>query len=245
MQPEFSLPAEPFCEGCKLGPLVITNSMVIMLVIMIGLIAVAILVRRRLSAVPGGLQNFMEFIFEAVDNVVQPALGKNAARLFPLIASFFIFILFANWFSLLPLVGTIGWIEHHGDERILVPFLRPATADLNMTVALALAAFLVIHISGIAAHGPWGHLKGLSNGLVLAPVFVVIELFVIVSLSFRLFGNLLAGEVLIGISSWILPVAGVGFLVLELLFGLIQAVIFTMLTLSFTSVSIGASAEHS
>ncbi len=244
MQPEVSLAAEPFCEQCELGPLLITNSMVIMLVVMLALLLVAVAVRRRLSSVPGTLQNVVEFILEALDGIVEPALGRRAARLFPLIATIFIFILFANWFSLLPLVGTIGWIEHHGEEKILVPFLRPATADLNMTIALALVAFATIHISGIAAHGPFGHLKAVSQNILLAPVFIVIELFVIVSLSFRLFGNLLAGDVLIGISGWILPIVGAGFLVLEVLFGLIQAVIFTMLTLSFTSVSIGAANEH-
>ena len=215
-----------------------------MLVVMLGLIIAAFAVRRSLRTVPGGLQNFMEFLLDAVDNLVQPALGKHATRLFPLIASFFIFILFSNWFSLLPFVGTIGRIEEHGGHDVLIPWLRPATADMNMTLALALIAFLTIHVSGIMSHGPLGHLKELSHGLLLAPIFIVIELFVIVSLSFRLFGNLFAGEVLIGISAWILPVVGVGFLLLEVLFGLIQAIIFTMLTLSFTSVAIGASEHH-
>ncbi len=254
MQPEISPPAEPLCHDCVFGPLlvgdanvmrfVITNSMMIMLVVMLGLIIVAFTVRRSLRTVPGGLQNFMEFLMEAVDGVVQPALGKHAARLFPLMASFFIFILFSNWFSLLPFVGTIGRIEEHGGHDVLIPWLRPATADMNMTLALALIAFLTIHVSGIMSHGPFGHLKELSQNLLLAPIFIVIELFVIVSLSFRLFGNLFAGEVLLGVASWILPIVGVGFFLLEVLFGLIQAIIFTMLTLSFTSVSIGTSEQH-
>ncbi len=244
MQPEVSLPAEPLCEHCELGPLLITNSMAVMFVVMLSFIIVAFAVRRRMAAVPGGLQNFMEFLLEAVDGMIQPALGRFANRLFPLIATIFIFILFANWFSLVPLVGTIGRIEQHEGHEVLIPFLRPATADLNMTLALALVAFFTIQITGIVAHGPIGHLKALSQNVLLAPVFIVIELFVIVSLSFRLFGNLLAGEVLIGISSWMLPIVGVGFLLLEVLFGLIQAVIFTMLTLSFTSVSIGTSEQH-
>ena len=218
--------------------------MMIMLVVMLGLIIVAFAVRRSLRTVPGGLQNFMEFLLDAVDNLVQPALGKYATRLFPLIASFFIFILFANWFSLLPFVGTIGRIEEHGGHDVLIPWLRPATADMNMTLALALIAFLTIHVSGIVSHGPFGHLKALSQNLLLAPIFIIIELFVIVSLSFRLFGNLFAGEVLLGVASWILPIVGVGFFLLEVLFGLIQAIIFTMLTLSFTSVSIGTSEQH-
>ena len=218
--------------------------MMIMFVVMLSLIVVAFAVRRRLTVVPGSLQNFMEFLLETVDDMVEPAVGRYASRLFPVIATIFIFILFANWFSLIPFVGTIGYIEEHHGHEVLIPWLRPATADLNMTLALALVAFFTIHITGIASHGAIGHLKALSQNVFLSPIFIVIELFVIVSLSFRLFGNLFAGEVLLGISSWILPIVGVGFLLLEVLFGLIQAIIFTMLTLSFTSVSIGTSEQH-
>jgi len=247
--PDFSIKAEPICHGCEwetpLGLFRLTNSMVIMFVVMAALILPALLVRRNVGLVPGTAQNVMEFILEAVEGLVGSALGRFGRQLYPLIASFFILILFSNWFSLLPLVGTIGWIEVHDGHEVMIPFLRPATADINFTLALAISAFLVIHSTGIRSHGPWGHIKAVAqNSPLLFPIFVVIELFVIVSLSFRLFGNLFAGEVLLGLANWQGWVVGSIFLVLELLFGLIQAIVFTMLTVSFTSVSIGSEEHH-
>lgn len=219
--------------------------MVIMFVVMAALIIPAILVRRNVSLVPGTAQNVMEFILEAVEGMVGPALGKFGTQLYPMVASFFLLILFSNWFSLLPLVGTVGWLEEHEGHTVLVPFLRPATADINLTLALAIGAFLIIHSTGVRSHGAFGHVKAIAqNSPMLFPIFLIIELFVIVSLSFRLFGNLFAGEVLLGLASWGAPIVGVIFLVLELLFGLIQAIIFTMLTVSFTSVSIGSEEHH-
>jgi F-type H+-transporting ATPase subunit a len=163
----------------------------------------------------------------------------------------------ANWFSLLPGIGTI-WVPreafHDGHlQTIAAPLFRPATADINMTLALSLTAFCVIHVSGIVQHGPIGHLKELSRIPFLAPVFIVIELFVVVSLAFRLFGNLFAGEVLLnapvlfGFALGHIPLIGAIFLVLEMLFGLIQAVIFFMLSMVFTGLSVAeepAHAEH-
>lgn len=245
MLPDFSIKAEPICHGCEwetpLGLFRLTNSLVIMFVVMAALIIPGLLLRGRVSAVPGALQNFMEFLLETVEGMVGPGLGAYGRQLFPFVASFFIFILFSNWFSLLPLVGTVGWIEHHEGESILIPFLRPATADINMTLSLAIGAFIVIHSTGIRSHGLGGHVKAIAqNSWLLFPIFLIIELFVIVSLSFRLFGNLFAGEVLLGLANWQGYVVGSVFLVLEVLFGLIQAIVFTMLTVSFTSVAIGA-----
>ncbi len=249
MLPDISIQAEPICYGCEwetpLGIFRLTNSLVIMFVVMAALIIPGLLLRGRISAVPGGLQNFMEFLVETVEGMVGPGLGKFGPQLFPFVATFFLFILFANWFSLLPLVGTVGWIEHHEGESVLIPFLRPATADINMTLALAVGAFIIIHSTGVRSHGVGGHLKAIAqSSWLLLPIFLIIELFVLVSLSFRLFGNLFAGEVLLGISGAWMPVIGTVFLILELLFGLIQAIVFTMLTVSFTSVAIGAEEHH-
>ncbi len=258
MLPEFVLPAEPICEECHFsllgeavarpyGEFVITNSMVIMFAVMAFMLVIALVVRTRIHVIPSGLQSIVEVVYDQLGMATRSALGRFSDPRLPLLTGFFTFILLANWFSLLPFVGTIGYLhESHGSE-VLVPFLRPATADINMTLALALVAFILIHSTGIAAHGPVGHLKEVAqNSLLLAPIFVLIELFVIVSLSFRLFGNLFAGEVLLGLSSTYMPVVGVMFLLLELLFGLIQALVFALLTLSFTGVAIGSdsAAEH-
>ncbi len=216
-----------------------------MFVVMAALMVPGILIGRKLSLVPGGLQNIMEFLLDAVEGMVGPGLGKFGRQLFPFVATFFLLILFSNWFSLLPLVGTVGWIEHKEGESILIPFLRPATADINMTLALAFGAFIIIHSTGIRSHGLGGHLKAIAqSSWVLFPIFLIIELFVIVSLSFRLFGNLFAGEVLLGLANWQGWIVGAVFLVLEVLFGLIQAIVFTMLTVSFTSVAIGVEEAH-
>lgn len=249
MLPDFSIKAEPICHGCEwetpLGLFRLTNSLVIMFVIMAGLIAVGVLVRWRMAAVPGTVQNLMEFLIEGVEGMVGPALGQFRGQLFPVMASFFILILFSNWFSLLPLVGTVGYVDMHHGHTVLVPFLRPATADINMTIALAFGAFIIIHSTGIRSHGFPGHLRAIAqNSWFLFPIFLIIELFVIVSLSFRLFGNLFAGEVLLGLANWQGWVVGSIFLVLEVLFGLIQAIVFTMLTVSFTSVAIGVEEHH-
>lgn len=249
MLPDFSIKAEPICHSCEwetpLGLFRLTNSLIIMFVVMVALIAVGALIRWRMAAVPGTLQNFMEFLIEGVEGMVGPALGQFGGQLFPFVASFFILILFSNWFSLLPLVGTVGYVDVHHGETVLIPFLRPATADINMTLALAFGAFIIIHSTGIRSHGLSGHLRAIAqNSWLLFPIFLIIELFVIVSLSFRLFGNLFAGEVLLGLASWQGWIVGSIFLVLEVLFGLIQAIVFTMLTVSFTSVAIGVEEHH-
>lgn len=249
MLPDFSIKAEPICHGCEwetpLGIFRLTNSLVIMLVVMAALIIPGIFLRRKVSSIPGGLQNFFEFLLEAVEDMVGPGLGSYGRQLFPFVASFFIFILFANWFSLLPLVGTIGWLEEHEGHEILIPFLRPATADINLTLSLAVAAFIIIHSTGIRSHGLGGHIRAIAqSSWLLFPIFLIIELFVLVSLSFRLFGNLFAGEVLLGLAAWQGWLVGSIFLVLEVLFGLIQAIVFTMLTVSFTSVAIGTEEHH-
>ena len=258
MLPEFVLPAEPICEGCHfslfgdavarpLGEFVLTNSMVIMFVIMALMVVIGLATRAGIGLIPGPLQSIVEVTYDQLSEASRNTLGRFTDPRLPLLVAFFTFILLANWFSLLPFVGTVGYLhESHGHE-VLVPFLRPATADINMTLALALVAFILIHSTGIASHGPIGHLKAVAqNSWLLAPIFVLIELFVIVSLSFRLFGNLFAGEVLLGLSSTYMPVIGVIFLLLELLFGLIQALVFAILALSFTGVAIGidTGAEH-
>lgn len=244
----------------QLGPINFTNSLMTMWITMAVLLVLAFVATRRIrtnpeaALIPAGLQNVAESVIEMLERLVQQAMGKYTSRMLPVSATFFIFIVAANWFSLLPGIGTI-WIPvheiHHGEEILVAaPLLRPATADLNMTLALAITAFLVIHGAGIAAHGPLGHFKEVSKLAALAPVFILIELFVVVSLSFRLFGNLFAGEVLLngpmiaGLALGHIPLIGVIFLTLELLFGLIQGVIFTMLSLVFTSLSVATAAHE-
>ncbi len=260
LEPGISAAAETLWE---LGPIQLTNAMLTMWISMAALLAIAWFATRRIRAnpeaalIPAGLQNLVEAVVEAIEDLVTSSVGqKYASRLFAFGATFLIFITFANWVSLLPGIGTI-WVPRevvHGGEltTVAVPLFRPATADINMTLALALTAFLVIHASGVAVQGPIGHIKEVSKLALLAPVFIIIELFVIVSLSFRLFGNLFAGEVLLngpvlfGFALGHIPLIGVMFLLLEVLFGLIQGVIFFMLSMVFTGEAVAEPAhdEH-
>ncbi len=253
LHPQVSAAAEPLGH---FGPFTLTNSMLTMWITMAVILVVAWFATRRIRAgadgalVPTGLQNVFEAVIEFLGDLAESTVGRRyARRIFPFGATFFIFITIANWFSLLPGIGTI-WlrVEAHGHE-IAAPIFRPATADINMTLALALVAFLMIHVSGIAVHGPFGHMREVARVAFLAPVFIIIELFVIISLSFRLFGNLFAGEVLLNgpllgpFALGHIPLIGAVFLLLEFLFGLIQAVIFFMLSMVFTGQSVAEEAH--
>ena len=258
LAPHVSAAAEPLVSSLEtpLGPFTVTNSMFTMWLTMGGILALAWFATRRIrrdpeaALVPEGLQNVAETVTEFLMELVESTVGRRyAGRVFAYGATFFVFITISNWSSLLPGIGTI-WtpseVYHDGHlETIAAPLFRPATADINMTIALALTAFVVIHASGIASHGPLGHIKEMTQVAFLAPVFIIIELFVIISLSFRLFGNLFAGEVLLNgpilgaFALGHLPLIGAVFLVLEILFGLVQAVIFFMLSMVFTGQSVG------
>jgi F-type H+-transporting ATPase subunit a len=141
--------------------------------------------------------------------------------------------------------------EEEGDHTVLVPFLRPPTADINMTLALALVSFTAIQYYGIKSHGVWGRIKHMANPPFLFPIEVIGEFSRIISLSARLFGNVFAGEALLGVMYAITAKIGfllipvlvpVIFLFLELLFGTIQALVFAMLTLVY--IAIAAAHEH-
>jgi F-type H+-transporting ATPase subunit a len=170
------------------------------------------------------------------------------------ILALFLMILVANWIGLLPGVGTIGiaHVDEAGHEAV-VPIVRPASADLNFTLGLAIIAFVMFVYWGIRAHGGWGYLKELlGQPLYMAPLMfpinVISELSRLISLSMRLFGNIFAGEVLIATmlalttaAVFVLPLAffvPAVFLGLELLFGLVQALVFALLAMTYISVAI-------
>lgn len=234
----------------------ITNSMLVMWIVAIGLILFARLTTRKVKAVPDGAQNLAEWMVEGLYNFLQRILGGHLTeRTFWLLATIFIFILAANWISLVPGVGTIGWGHYteHG-FRVDRPLLRGANADLNLTLAMALvffAAWIVWSIREVGVRGMFRELflpKGQSSGImrvVLILVFfavgfieIISILFRPVSLSFRLYGNTFAGENMLETMSklvhglgWLLPVP---FYLLELLVGLVQALVFMLLPAVFT-----------
>ena len=234
----------------------ITNSMVVTWIVAIALIVFAQVATRRMSAVPGGAQNFLEWLLESLYDFLETILGRHLLqRTFWFFASVFIFILTANWVSLLPGAGTIGWGHQtaHGFE-VVQPLLRGANADLNMTLAMALVFFgcwIVWALQEVGVRGivrelfaPKGETTGWLRPLMVVVFFaagmleVISILFRPVSLSFRLYGNVFAGENMLEAMArvvpalaWLLPVP---FYFLELLVGLVQALVFMLLTAVFT-----------
>ena len=245
-------------ELFHLGKFVITNSMLVTWVVAAGLIIFAQMATRNIKAVPDGKQNFVEWLVESLytflGNVIGPELVK---RTFWFFATTFIFILFLNWFGLIPGVGTVGWGHSNPETGSFVverPLLRGANADLNLTFAMASVFFALWivwaiqmnGVGGVLVHifGPKGETSGILKVLMLGIFFVVGILEVIsilfrpISLSFRLFGNIYAGEVMlesmavvVPALAWLIPIP---FYFLELLVGLVQALVFMLLTGVFT-----------
>ena len=267
----------------ELGPLNVTNSLATMVVLMaLMIIGVALIARRASVDKPGRAQSIIEMVVEFLLDLVENTAGKRVGRrVFPLIAALFIFIILANYSGLLPGVGTIGFYEdeaemteasaqvasvqyategeaEEGHHKVLVPFMRSPNADLNMTLAMALLTFIIVQVAGVAAHGVGGRLKHLADPPFMFPIEIIGELSRIVSLSFRLFGNIFAGEVLVTVmvtmsaavlekTVWIavpffaLPTI---FLFLEVLFGFIQALVFALLTLIYISLAAAGHDDH-
>jgi F-type H+-transporting ATPase subunit a len=251
------LPLKP-AALIHIGKFAITNSMLVTWIVAAGIIVFAQSATRKIERIPSGAQNFWEWLVEGLYNFLENIIGRDLVRkTFWFFATIFIFILFVNWFGLIPGVGTIGWGHHDpatGIFRVDRPLLRGGNADLNMTTAMAAIFFVLWVVWAIQANGVGGFLrhlfgaKGETTGilkLVMVVVFfmvgwleVVSILFRPVSLSFRLFGNIYAGESTLEVMSsmvpflsWLIPIP---FYFLELLVGVVQALVFTLLTAVFT-----------
>lgn len=238
-------------ELFAIGPFVVTNSMIGALLASLLLLAAAWYVTRQSTLIPSRLQGLLELPVEWVAGIVAGSTSRWRGYV-ALVIGFFLMILVANWLGLLPGVGTIGL--RHGEE--LVPFVRPAAADLNFTLGLAIITFVVFVWWGIRINGPVGYLKELIGeprymAPLMFPIHLISELSRLVSLSMRLFGNVFAGEVLIATmlalttaTLFVLPLAFFVpsiFLGLELLFGAVQAIVFALLTMTYITMAI---AEH-
>src|SRR6266705_2643396 len=252
-----SLPLKP-AALIQIGKFAITNSMLVTWVVAAGIIVFAQLAMRKIERIPSGAQNFWEWLVEGLYSFLENIIGRDLVRkTFWFFATIFIFILFVNWFGLIPGVGTIGWGHHDpatGVFHVDRPLLRGGNADLNMTTAMAAIFFLLWLIWAIQANGIGGFLlhlfgpKGETTGflkVIMVVIFflvgwleVVSILFRPVSLSFRLFGNIYAGESTLEVMSrmvpalsWLLPIP---FYFLEILVGVVQALVFMLLTAVFT-----------
>ncbi len=246
----------------------INNSMVASWIVALLLILGASIATRNVKAVPEGAQNFWEWMVESLYDFLEGLIGNDLVRkTFWLFATLFIFILFTNWFGLIPGVGTMGWgtTDAQGHFHMTHPLLRGANADLNMTLAMSMVFFAAWTYWAIQSNGPGGfilHLfgpKGDTTGLLkllMIVVFigvgvleVVTILFRPVTLTFRLFGNVFAGENMLetmthmgGVwAGWLMPIP---FYFLELIVGIVQALVFMLLTAVFTLLICTHDEEH-
>jgi F-type H+-transporting ATPase subunit a len=236
-----------------IGGFEVTNSMVGAVIASLVLLSTAWYISRHASLVPGRLQSLIELPVEWMADIVTASSSRWRGYV-ALVTALFLMILVANWLGLLPGVGTVGLV-HEGGEA-LTPLVRPASADLNFTLGLAIVSFVVFVWWGVRIHGPWGYLKEIAGeprymAPLMFPIHLISELSRVISLSMRLFGNVFAGEVLLATmlalttaALAVLPLAffvpGV-FLGLELLFGAVQAMVFALLSMTYITLAI---AEH-
>jgi len=282
--PHVEVAAEIIFDGIPGFP--ITNSFLVSIIIDIFVIGLAFAATRNLQMVPRGLQNVMEFTLESLYNLFRNINARYVATAFPLVATIFLFVLFGNWFGLLPGVGSIGVCheKHKGehavaDERValavpaaplgnvlaaesevaydtcaaqgkkLVPLFRAPAADLNFTFAIAAISFVFIEYWGFRALGP-GYLKKFfnTNGIMsfVGIIEFISELVKPFALAFRLFGNIFAGEVLLVVMAFLVPLLlPLPFYGFEVFVGFIQALIFALLTYAFLNIAVtGHDEEH-
>lgn len=262
---ESTLFAEPVLH---VGNFTITNSLINSWMAVIILVIFFIAVGKSIKRIPKGIQNLFEIILEQALELADSITGnrKQSEKFLPISLALFLFILVNNWLGLLPGMGTIGFVEHEGHHNVFIPFFRGGTADINTTLALAFFAVVISHVFGVLTIGIWKHFNKFINLKVLSEIpgkikkdatvilvnpiqaFVGIVEFIgeiakVASLSFRLFGNIFAGEVLLAsmmaIFAYILPLP---FMFLEIIVGLIQALIFAILTLVYMTI---ATQDHS
>ncbi len=248
----------PDAPRIKVGPFAVTNSMIVTWIVAIGVIGFAQYATRTVKEVPDGAQNFWEWMVESLHDFLESIIGHDLVKkTFWFFATVFIFILFTNWAGLIPGVGTIGWgipNAQGGLDHISRPLFRGASADLNLTLAMAVIFFVcwcwwalqANGFGGLILHlfGPKGETKGAMK-LLMVVIFALVGLLEIVSiifrpvsLSFRLYGNIFAGEnMLESMATIYRPLAfliPIPFYFMEVLVGLVQALVFMLLTAVFT-----------
>lgn len=232
-------------QGIKL-----TNSLLATFLVDIFLLFGVFKIKNNLSPIPGKLQVIVESAFSYFYSLTEDISGKFVDIIFPWFASFFIFIFFSNIIGLLPGFGTVGFFEHGEEGEIFVPLLRATTSDFNATFALAIISLVATHFLSIKYNGLIPYLKRFFS---LNPIFLFVgilelisEFTKVISLSFRLFGNIYAGEVVLRtISSLAAFVAPIPFLLLESIVALVQALVFSMLTMVFMTIMITPHHEES
>ena len=251
-------------EGPYIGyNFIITNAILSSWIASILLVLLFVLGARKAAMIPGRFQNFVEIAVEGLLNFVAGTVGREHSRLiFPVIATIFLFVLINAWIALLPIYPSLGFKE---GSLVEIHLLRPAGTDINMPLALALVSFVFVEWLGFKMLG-LGYLTkfirigSLKKGVIALSKFQILDAFQylldfffvgpleafselvrLISFTFRLFGNMTAGEILVLVSAFLVPfIATMGVYGLELLVGFIQALIFAGLTLVFAAIAITA-----
>lgn len=266
VQHETTLFAEPIAQ---IGEFTITNSLLNSFITVIILVVFFVAAGKKISKIPKGVQNFFEIILEGALKFADTITGnrKKSEKFTPIVLGLFLFILVNNYLGLFPGVGTIGFIENHEGHNVFVPLFRGGTADLNTTLALAVVTVFLTHVFGVMTIGAWKYMNRFVNFDAIFDIFsskfkqdksiafvnpikafvglieIIGEAAKVASLSFRLFGNIFAGEVLLVsmmvLFAFLLPIP---FMFLEILVGVIQALVFSILILVFLTMA--TSEEH-
>lgn len=230
----------------------ITNTLITSWIIMGLLIVLAFFVGRNMKLVPGKIQGMFESTFEYILGYMAETLESKrmAEKFFPLIVTLFLFIFASNFLEFTPGIGSVGFFHGEVGHQEFTPLLRSVNTDLNVTLALAIISFLVIEITGIVVIGFLKYFKKFVNLKSVLGFFIgIIELFSeiarLISFSFRLFGNIFAGEVLILVAIAFVPLLlPVPLMLFEVFVGFIQAAIFSLLTLFFIKIAITPHEDH-
>ena len=246
--PHISLSAE---ELFRIAGLPVTNTLLLSTIILLGLSLGAFLIWRKLALVPGRVQNIAEMFIESALGIMDSVLGsrRKSEQYLPLVATIFLFILISNWFGLIPGVGSIGLEFEDGGHAVFAPLLRAPSSDLNFTLAIAIISVVAINLFGIISLGFFSHIGKFLNFRSPIKFFIgilelVSEVAKVISFSFRLFGNIFAGEVLLVIIAFLVPyIIPFPFLLLEVFVGFIQAFVFAMLSLVFIAIGTMEHAE--
>lgn len=245
-----SISAEPIAHF--LG-ITITNSLLTSWVLTLTLVTAVYFFSRKIQprGAPSTIQSFLELVVEGLFGIVESITGSaKAKRFFPLVATLFLFILFSNWSGLLPGVGPIGFQGIHNGHSALIPYFRAPTSDVNTTLALGLLTMIMVQVYGYKYLGFKYFKKFLdfSNPInfFVGILELISDLSKVISFTFRLFGNIIAGEILIMVMAMLVPVFGsTPFIALEIFVGFIQALVFMMLASVFINMAtVGHGSDH-
>jgi F-type H+-transporting ATPase subunit a len=231
-----------------IGSFDVRNTLITSLMTVAFFLVIALVLRRKKYAmVPGGFQNLMESLIEGLFGFFTGVVGdeKRTRKFFPIVTTIFFFVIISNWMGLLPGFGSIGlWEVHHG-HTVLVPIFRSTFADVNMTLALAAISVVASQVFGFSMLGMKGYggkffVNPFKNpiGAFVGFLELISEFAKMISFTFRLYGNVFAGEVLLLVISFLVPyVAPMPFYGLEIFVGFVQALVFAFLTLVFFKIA--------